>query len=119
MDSPGDGYEVTDARVVTREFGGRPFKFWFCWVGRTIAREKYGYDITAQTGEFKNPDEYMESVYRSAWVAHLPFAPHLTFEAFAVQFAFGDFSALDEVVKEVAALQLAQQPPKKKGAGKG
>ena len=109
---------VDDPRVVTYTFGGKEYQFWFCWIGRNIAREQYGYDITKQDPEDGDMDAQMESVYRSLWVCHLPFAPDMTFEHFASRFAFGDFAALREALDEVAARQLDGSSPKKTGARK-
>jgi hypothetical protein len=109
---------LADPRLVTRTFGGKEWRFWFTWIGRYTAKERHGYDITQQADVFTDADAHMESVYRSLWVCALPFDPSMTFEEFAMHFAFSDFVALRETLDEVVAKQLAPQDPKKKGAGK-
>ena len=109
---------VDDPRVVTRTFGGKTYQFWFCWIGRRTAKEVDGFDITKQDpAEDDDLDAQMESVYRSLWVCHLPFAPDMAFEDFASRFAFSDFADLQDALSEVAARQLDRgEAPKKTSA---
>lgn len=110
-------YVLDDPRLVTKDIGGRTYRFWLHRRAFLLAK-KHGYD--PEKLDERDTDDPMagaEDMVRLTWMAHLPFEPDLSFEEYDMRFLPQDYPLLGEVAAEIARLQMGggstEESPKK------